>query len=225
MAEEFVSAFHATNNEKLVEFVHSYYVNNLNSPEFCSALQLRLNPTNNQQPGNNPTLIAQNFLQDISRLHSKHLTMEMKLITMEKKLSKQLHSVAVSKKLYSLLFNAAAAGPVLFAAVGRWRRSVLVKRETALKKRKEIVDRMILVARPIVTGLDSIVNAARGLEVEIKSLSEAVDDGEKVAAVENCFEELLQNDEKYNRVINCAKELVLQSIVLVGNKGTEHYFL
>ncbi|XP_047957292.1 uncharacterized protein LOC125202859 [Salvia hispanica] len=159
MAKELVSAFHATNNEKLVEFVHSYYVNNLNSPEFCSALQLRLNPTNNDQ------------------------------------------------------------------SVGRWRRSVLVKRETALQKRKEIIDQMILVVQRIMIDLDSIINAARGLEVEIKSLSEAVDDGEKVAAMENCFEELLQNDEKYNSAINRARESVLQSIVVVGNKGTEHYFL
>ncbi|KAG6396989.1 hypothetical protein SASPL_143150 [Salvia splendens] len=72
--------------------------------------------------------------------------------------------------------------------------------ETDVASAMEIVDRMILVARPIVTGLDNIVNAARGLEVEIKSLTEAVDDGEKVAAVENCFVELLQNDEKYKCV-------------------------
>ena len=42
--------------------------------------------------------------------------------------------------------------------------------------------------------------------------------------MENCFEELLQNDEKYNSAINRARELVLQSIVIVGNKGTEHYY-
>ncbi|KAG6402149.1 hypothetical protein SASPL_139024 [Salvia splendens] len=350
MVQEFVLGFddlqkNPANNRKLMDCVHSHYVNSLNAPEFCSALQRRLT---HQQLVNDP-FILYNFYRELSSLYTDHSAMEKILKSMEESFEMKLSSIAVSKKRCSVFFTAvamicAAATPIvavnafhnrsweragiagaaaafsilftelgkrrksvlkkdetavkklkqitqcmimgaergmgciksvhnvarrldfdsqklsesaydwkkvaavenrpissnssssaahhisppiliLFAAVGRWRRSVLVKRETALKKRKVIVDRMILVARPIVAGLDSIVNAARGLEVEIKSLSEADDDGVKVAAVENCFEELLQKDEKYNSVINCAKELVLQSIVLVGNKGTEHYFL
>ena len=169
--------------------------------------------------------------------------MEMELKSMNESFTKQLHSIAVSKKLYSVLFTAAAtlcaavaaiavanvipmrgwarawvgavaaAAPILFTALGDWRRSILMKRETALNKQRDIIVRMLIVARPIITDLNCIYEVARNLEFEIKSLLEAVDDGEKAAAVENCFVELLQNDEKYNSVMNWAKELVLQSIV------------
>ncbi|KAG6402148.1 hypothetical protein SASPL_139023 [Salvia splendens] len=248
MAEEFVSAFHdlqsdATNNEKLVEFVRSYYVNNLNASEFCSPLQLRLNPTNNDLPVNDPTFIFQNFFSDISRLLIKHLMLEKVLKSMNKGFSKQLNSIGVSKKVYSVIFNAAAmicaaaaavvaaniipmrgwaragigavaaAASILFTALGKWRRSIFMKRENEVEKHKKIIGHMIMVARPIMTDLDSVYNTARSLEVEIVSLSEAVDDEVKVGDVGKRFEELLQNDENYNRVMKWAKDSVLQSIV------------
>ncbi|KAG6402144.1 hypothetical protein SASPL_139019 [Salvia splendens] len=90
----------ATNNEKL-----AYYVNNLNTPEFCSALQQHLNLTDNE-------------------LHASK--------SMNTNFTKLLHSIAVYKKVYSVLLNAAA---ILFTALGKWRRSVLMKLETEVKKR------------------------------------------------------------------------------------------
>ena len=244
LIEEFVLAFHDLQNDstKLIKFVRSYYVNNLNAPKLCSALQLRLNPTNNDQPGNDPALIIQNFLRDIYLLRSKHSTMEMELKSMNGSFSKHLHSIDVSNKVYTVLFSAAAmlwaavaaivaadvtpvrgwaragigaaaaAASLLFTALGKWRRSVLMKREAAVKKHKDITDQMIMAGIHIMTDLDSVDCAARALEVGIKSLSEAVDDGLKVAAVGKSFEELLRNDKKYSSVMKWAKKSVLHSI-------------
>ncbi|XP_047969019.1 uncharacterized protein LOC125212804 [Salvia hispanica] len=244
MAEEFVSAFrdlqnNATNNEKLVEFVRCYYVNNLKAPEFCSALKLHLNPTHHQPPNDPPFIIVQNFFHEISRLSTNHQMMENALNSMNTNFTKQLHSIAVSNKVYSVLLNAAtmicaavaeiavadvilmrgwaragvgavvAVASIVFAALGEWHRSVLMDREAAVKKHKVIIDHMITLARPIMTDLSRIYSDAHSLRFEIKSLSEAVDGQEKLAAVENC---LLHNVEKFNSAMNLAKDLVLKSI-------------
>ncbi|XP_047961792.1 UPF0496 protein 1-like [Salvia hispanica] len=224
MSHDFDSAFGdlqkgIPNCEKMMIFAHSHYVNGLNTPRFCSSLQ--------QSP--HDSSIVDNFIYKSCSLYTEHLMMETRLKSMNGSLSEQLDAIGALKKWHSVLSNAAAmicvavaaavaanvvpvsagaravigalaaAGSVLFAALGKWRQSVLKKRETAVKKHKEIAERMCAGARLGMKYLFDIHHVAVRLHLEIKSLSEATD-------------ELLKNDEAYSKSMESAKQEVLVSI-------------
>ena len=167
---------------------------------------------------------------------------EGRLKSMRDSISEQLHAIDVSKKLYSFLLTAAAmicaavavvvavnaipvsvlaravigvtgaAGYILFGALGRWRQSVLKKRETAVKKHREITEHMSAGAGLGIKYLFDIHHVAIRLHLETESLSEATDYGEKVAAVTVSFEELLRNVEAYGKSMESVKQEVLVSL-------------
>ncbi|KAG6404465.1 hypothetical protein SASPL_136713 [Salvia splendens] len=61
--------------------------------------------------------------------------------------------------------------------------------------------------------VSAIHGVARRLELENKSLSETVEDGNKVAAVKKGFEDLVAKVETYSNTMNWAKDGVLQTII------------
>ncbi|XP_047944921.1 UPF0496 protein 1-like [Salvia hispanica] len=108
---------------------------------------------------------------------------------------------------------AAAAASILFGGVGKWIHSLLNKRETAARKHKEITVVMTIGAKFGMGDLSSIHDVARRLEFQNKSLSETVDDGNIVAAVEGGFVELEAKVEAYSDRMKWARDGVLESII------------
>ena len=211
------------NTNKLMDCVRSHYANNLNAPEFCSALQRRL--AHPQTP--NDSFILHNFYRELGFLDEDHSTMEKKMKHINENISNELISIAVSKQRYSVFFTAAAmicaaaasivavnailhmssaragiaaaaaAFSILLNGIGKWRQSVLKKEETALKKHKQITEYMIAGAENGVYYVSVIERMARRLDFVSEKLSEAAYDGKKVAAVENRFKQLIWKVEEY----------------------------
>ncbi|KAG6402142.1 hypothetical protein SASPL_139017 [Salvia splendens] len=239
MAQEFVAAFRdlqkdAKNHGKLASFVSRHYVNRLNGPEFVSAL------TN--KPGNDP-LTVYYFNHDLSCHYKEQLVMLTTLKSMDESLVKRIDSMDVSKKVSAVFFTlaamffaataaisaananpkreaagpavaaAAAAASILFGAVGKWIHSLLNKRETAARKHKEITAFMIISANLCMEDLKAIHDVARRLKFDNKSMSETVEDGNKVGAVKRGFEDLVAKVEAYSNRMNWAKDGVLQCII------------
>ncbi|KAG6402150.1 hypothetical protein SASPL_139025 [Salvia splendens] len=108
---------------------------------------------------------------------------------------------------------AAAVASILFGAVGKWIHSLLNKRETAARKHKEITAFMIIGANLCMEDLREIHGVARRLKFDNKSMSETVEDGNKVGAVKRGFEDLVAKVEAYSNRMNWAKDGVLQTII------------
>ncbi|XP_047944829.1 UPF0496 protein At4g34320-like [Salvia hispanica] len=251
MAEEFILAFQDlqkddSNNEKLVDFVRSYYDNSIISLEFCSTLQRR--PNNSANDHHFPPFFHNFFHDDLSRLVSDHSMMLDTLKPMCTGFVKELDSIDLSQKVCAVFFiaaviictaasaiatananpqwawaavaGAATAAPVasiLFGALGKWCHSVHNKSETTVRKYKEITTRMILAADCGIKDLTNIHLVASSLEFETKSLSETMDDAKKVAAMERRTEELLQKVKNYNGEIKWVKQ---KCLILLSNPKT-----
>ncbi|KAG6404469.1 hypothetical protein SASPL_136717 [Salvia splendens] len=118
MVQEFVLALDdlrkdPNNTKKLMDCVCSHYANNLNAPEFCSALQRRLthSPATNklihQQPVND-SFILHNFYRELGFLDEDHSMMEKSMRYINDSFSNELSSIAVYKQRYSVFFTTAA---------------------------------------------------------------------------------------------------------------------
>ncbi|XP_047942595.1 UPF0496 protein 1-like [Salvia hispanica] len=209
----------ATNTEKLLEFARSHYVSRLETPEFSLA----------------PSILH-NFFHDLSHLYTEHVMTGEMLRSLDKAFAQKLHRIAAYKKVSAVFFTAAAvicvwaaaanadsnrpaaaaaaAASVLFGALGTWIQSLLKKRERAVESRKETLGVMIIGAKIAVKDLSSVHVVARRLQFEAESLSETVDDhGEKVAALEKCFEELLGKVDDYRGDMKWVKRVVIQSSI------------
>ncbi|KAL1542214.1 hypothetical protein AAHA92_26340 [Salvia divinorum] len=191
----------------------------------------------------NDSFAIQNFYSELSGLYTDHSAMEEMLKSMEESFASKLSSVGASRKRHSVFFTAAAmfcaaaaailagnaihnmssartwiaavaaAFSILFAAIGKWRQSVLKKDEVALKKHKQITKYMIMGAQHGMEYTKSIHNVARKLDTVSESLSGTVYDWKKVAAVENSLTELQRKDEEYSDGMKWVKQLVIESIV------------
>lgn len=216
----------ATNNQKLLEFVDNHYVETLNTPDLCAAVQRRLNPTNNHQ-SDDP---FDNFLRDLSWLHKQQLMMRVTLHSFDKTLAEKLDSIAALKKASCALFTAAAVvsaclatadaksrkpaaaaagASILFCGVGKWVHMLLDRRERAVVKQKETIGAMVLGAKSIIKHVSDIYAVARRLQLETGSLSETGDD----AAVKKVFQELQGKALVYSQDMKWVKQVVIQTII------------
>lgn len=216
----------ATNNQKLLEFVDNHYVETLQTPDLRSAVQRRLNPTNNHQ-SDDP---FDNFLHDLWCLHKQQLMMRVTLHSLDKSLGEKLNSITALKKVSGALFTAAAVvsaylaaanakskkpaaaaagASILFCGIGKWVHMILDRRERGVVKQKETIGAMVMGAKSIIKHVSDIYVVARRMQLEIESLSGTADD----AAVKKSFRELRGKALVYSQDLKWVKQVVIQTII------------
>ncbi|KAG6404459.1 hypothetical protein SASPL_136707 [Salvia splendens] len=158
------------------------------------------------------------FEKDSWGLNSIIRASAFKLTKKQSLIDKQIDCIAVSKKVSAVFFMLAAmffAAAAAIAAV-----NANPKKEASgaswagrARKHKEMTAVMIIGAKFGMGDLSAIHGVARRLELENKSLSETVEDGNKVAAVKKGFEDLVAKVEAYSNTTNWAKDGVLLTII------------
>ncbi|XP_057795988.1 UPF0496 protein At4g34320-like [Salvia miltiorrhiza] len=234
--QKFVMAFqdlpkNLTNNEKLLEFFGNYYADTLKTPEFCATLRQRLNPTNNSP--SSLEVSDDDFFHDLSCFYRQQLMMRVTLRSLDDSFNEKLDRINTWKKVSAVLFTAAAAiaatvaavnantnkpaaataaaVSILLVALGKWINSLMRKRESGVKKQKQIIGVMIIGARITMKDLSNIYVLSRRLQFEIDSMSETV------ANINKRIQNLRDKAVDYSGNLNWTRQLVLQSISALNN--------
>ncbi|XP_042059326.1 UPF0496 protein At4g34320-like [Salvia splendens] len=228
LSQEFVTAFlddvkhrfdmafqdlrkNVTNNERLLEFVRSYYENRLNTLDFYEAFQQHQNPTNNP-------LILERFFHNLSCFIMQHSMMKETLQSLDKTFTERLDWIDASKKASAVFFTAAvaicvsntrlasvaAAAAVVLIELRKWIHSLMKKRESTIEKYRDITRVMTMGINMATKDLQDINVLSR------QSVSENGGDHNSLTAN---LEELLEKADGFSRDMKWVKQFVLHTII------------
>lgn len=241
--QKFITAFSNLhkNSQELWQFVDRFYVSTLKTKELCAAIEEHLHhPTNPAQHiPKGLGLVIQEFFHGLACAYRRQLLMREALQSFRNSTDRELGRAGLVKKASAAFFTAAAAScaaaaaanvnprrlavaaaaaaaSILLSAAGSWMHSFLSEQEMAVKKRRKIINVMIMGAKIITKDLSEIHAVARRLQYETESMPESMVGGgamKKMAAVKKSLEELggLAND--YSRDTSWARAVALESII------------